>query len=137
MAIQVKKQILKAFVFTCITLAISEILSAVLHTPRPFVMDVGQTLIQHEPTGSFPSNHMTIFSSIAFAYYFSEQRQIGKFLIAVAWLVAWARVYVSVRCFNGYVWRILLAVYRLEYLLRLTTWIHIKNSFMKYVVIYL
>ena len=93
---QVKKQILKAFVFTCITLAISEILSAVLHTPRPFVMDVGQTLIQHEPTGSFPSNHMTIFSSIAFAYYFSEQRQIGKFLIAVAWLVAWARVYVGV-----------------------------------------
>ena len=93
---QVKKQILKAFVFTCITLTISEILSAVLHTPRPFVMDVGQTLIQHEPTGSFPSNHMTIFSSIAFAYYFSEQRQIGKFLIAVAWLVAWARVYVGV-----------------------------------------
>ena len=39
---------------------------------------------------------MTIFSSIAFAYYFSEQRQIGKFLIAVAWLVAWARVYVGV-----------------------------------------
>ncbi len=59
-------------------------------------MEVGQTLIQHKPTGSFPSNHMTIFSSIAFAYYFSAYRQVGKLLIAVAWLVAWSRVYVGV-----------------------------------------
>ncbi|CAM4139944.1 undecaprenyl-diphosphatase [Acinetobacter pragensis] len=93
---QVKKQILKAFIFTCITLSISEIASAVFSTPRPFVMDLGRTLIEHSPTGSFPSNHMTIFSSIAFAYYFSAQREVGKFLIILAWLVAWSRVYVGV-----------------------------------------
>ena len=93
---QIKKQILKAFIFTCITLSISEIASAFFNTPRPFVMDVGRTLIKHSPTGSFPSNHMTIFSSIAFAYYFSEQRQVGKFLLILAWLVAWARIYVGV-----------------------------------------
>lgn len=93
---QVKKQILKAFIFTCAALSVSEIASALLHTPRPFVMDVGRTLIEHSPTGSFPSNHMTIFSSIAFAYYFSEQRQVGKFLLILAWLVAWARIYVGV-----------------------------------------
>lgn len=92
----VKKQILKAFIFTCAALSISETVSALLHTPRPFVMDVGRTLIEHSPTGSFPSNHMTILSSIAFAYYFSEQRQVGKFLLILAWLVAWARIYVGV-----------------------------------------
>lgn len=93
---QTKRHVLKAFLFTCITLCISEIASAVFHTPRPFVMELGNTLIEHAPTGSFPSNHMTIFSSIAFAYYFSEQRQVGKLLIAVAWLAAWSRVYVGV-----------------------------------------
>lgn len=93
---QVKKQILKAFIFTCITLAISQLISHFFYSPRPFVMEVGQTLIQHKPTGSFPSNHMTIFSSIAFAYYFSAQREFGKWLILVAWLVAWSRVYVGV-----------------------------------------
>lgn len=59
-------------------------------------MHVGHTLIEHDATGSFPSNHMTIFSSIAFAYYFSVRRDIGKFLLAVAWLVAWSRIYVGV-----------------------------------------
>lgn len=93
---QIKKQILKAFIFTCITLSISQLISHFFYFPRPFVMEVGQTLIQHKPTGSFPSNHMTILSSIAFAYYFSAQRQVGKLLIAVAWLVAWSRVYVGV-----------------------------------------
>ena len=39
---------------------------------------------------------MTIVSSIAFAYYFSEPRQVGKFLLILAWLVAWARIYVGV-----------------------------------------
>ena len=91
-----KNLILKAFVFCCIALSISELASYLLNTPRPFVMHVGHTLIAHEATGSFPSNHMTIFSSIAFAYYFSARRDIGRFLLAVAWLVAWSRIYVGV-----------------------------------------
>lgn len=93
---QVKKHILKAFIFTCITLMLSEIASAIFSTPRPFVIEAGRTLIEHAPTGSFPSNHMAILSSIGFAYYFSNQRQVGKFLLILAWLVAWARIYVGV-----------------------------------------
>ena len=93
---EVKTGIIKAFIFTAITLLMSEVLYAVLNTPRPFVMDVGRTLIEHAPTGSFPSNHMSIFSGIAFAYYFSPQRDLGRILIWTAWLVAWSRVYVGV-----------------------------------------
>ena len=93
---EVKTGIIKAFIFTAITLLMSEVLSAVLNTPRPFVMDVGRTLIEHAPTGSFPSNHMSIFTGIAFAYYFSPQRDLGRILIWTAWLVAWSRVYVGV-----------------------------------------
>lgn len=93
---EVKTGIIKAFIFTAITLSISEVLSAILNTPRPFVIDIGRTLIEHAPTGSFPSNHMSIFSGIAFAYYFSPQRDLGRILIWTAWLVAWSRVYVGV-----------------------------------------
>ena len=93
---EIKTGIIKAFIFTAITLLMSEVLSAVLNTPRPFVMDVGRTLIEHASTGSFPSNHMSIFSGIAFAYYFSPQRDLGRILIWTAWLVAWSRVYVGV-----------------------------------------
>ena len=93
---EVKTGIIKAAIFTAITLSISEVLSTVLNTPRPFVMEVGRTLIEHAPTGSFPSNHMSIFSGIAFAYYFSAQRDLGRILLWTAWLVAWSRVYVGV-----------------------------------------
>lgn len=92
----VKKQILKAFIFTSIAILISQCISHVYYHPRPFVMDVGRTLIYHAPNGSFPSDHMLIFSSIAFSYVFSAQRKLGVFLLLMAWLVAWSRVYLGV-----------------------------------------
>ena len=91
-----KKQILKAFIFTSIAILISQCISHVYYHPRPFVMDVGRTLIYHAPNGSFPSDHMLIFSSIAFSYLFSAQRKLGIFLLIMAWLVAWSRVYLGV-----------------------------------------
>ena len=91
-----KKQILKAFIFTSIAILISQCISHVYYHPRPFVMDVGRTLIYHAPNGSFPSDHMLIFSSIAFSYLFSAQRKLGVFLLVMAWLVAWSRVYLGV-----------------------------------------
>ena len=91
-----KKQILKAFIFTSIAILISQCISHAYYHPRPFVMEVGRTLIYHAPNGSFPSDHMLIFSSIAFSYLFSVQRKLGIFLLGMAWLVAWSRVYLGV-----------------------------------------
>ena len=91
-----KKQILKAFIFTSIAILISQCISHVYYHPRPFVMEIGRTLIYHAPNGSFPSDHMLIFSSIAFSYLFSAQRKLGIFLLFMAWLVAWSRVYLGV-----------------------------------------
>ena len=91
-----KKQILKAFIFTSIAILISQCISHVYYHPRPFVMEVGRTLIFHAPNSSFPSDHMLIFSTIAFSYLFSAQRKLGGFLLIMAWLVAWSRVYLGV-----------------------------------------
>ena len=91
-----KKQILKAFIFTSIAILISQCISHVYYHPRPFVMEVGRTLIYHARNGSFPSDHMLIFSTIAFSYLFSAQRKLGGFLLIMAWLVAWSRVYLGV-----------------------------------------
>lgn len=92
----IKKQIVKAFIFTTVALLISQIISHSFYHPRPFVMEVGRTLIYHSPNGSFPSDHMLIFSTIAFSYFFSEKRSLGIILILLAWLVAWSRVYLGV-----------------------------------------
>ena len=92
----IKKQIVKAFIFTTVALLISQIISHSFYHPRPFVMEVGRTLIYHSPNGSFPSDHMLIFSTIAFSYFFSEKRSLGIILMLLAWLVAWSRVYLGV-----------------------------------------
>mgnify|MGYP003612058137 CR=1 FL=1 len=94
--IAVKTQIIKAFIFTSVALVIGELISHFFYHPRPFVMHVGRTLIEHAPNASFPSTHMLIFSTIGFAYFFSKQRQLGLDILLLAWCVAWSRIYLGV-----------------------------------------
>jgi len=92
----VKRQIVKATIFTFLAFALSQIISAYFYYPRPFVMEVGRTIIEHAPNGSFPSDHMLFFSTITFSYLFSSQKNVGKIFLVLAWLVAWSRVYLGV-----------------------------------------
>ena len=128
----VKKQILKAFIFTSIAILISQCISHVYYHPRPFVMDVGRTLIYHAPNGSFPSDHMLIFSSIAFSYLFSAQRKLGIFLLIMAWLVGWSRVYLGVHFPLDMLGAFLLA-FALNFF-GLSVWNHYKEKMMQWVL---
>ena len=127
-----KKQILKAFIFTSIAILISQCISHVYYHPRPFVMDVGRTLIYHAPNGSFPSDHMLIFSSIAFSYLFSAQRKLGIFLLIMAWLVAWSRVYLGVHFPLDMLGAFLLAF--TLYFFGLSVWNHYKEKMLQWVL---
>lgn len=129
---ETKKQILKAFIFTSIALLISQCISHIFYHPRPFVMEIGRTLIDHSPNGSFPSDHMLIFSSIAFAYFFSAQRKLGIFLIFIAWLVAWSRIYVGVHFPLDMLGAFTIAC--ALNLFGLTLWNHYKEKLMQWVL---
>lgn len=129
---ETKKQILKAFIFTSIALLISQCISHAFYHPRPFVMDVGRTLIYHAPNGSFPSDHMLIFSSIAFSYLFSAQRKLGVVLLPMAWLVAWSRVYLGVHFPLDMLGAFILA-FVLNYF-GLTLWNQYKEKIMQWVL---
>ena len=128
----IKKQILKAFIFTSMAILISQCISHVYYHPRPFVMEVGRTLIYHAPNGSFPSDHMLIFSSIAFSYLFSAQRKLGIFLLIMAWLVAWSRVYLGVHFPLDMLGAFLLA-FALNFF-GLSVWNHYKEKMMQWVL---
>ena len=91
-----KKYIAKVIIFTMIGGCISQLISHFFHMPRPFVLGIGHNILPHAPTGSFPSNHMFIFSSIAFSYLFSPYKQYGITLLFIALLVGWSRVFVGV-----------------------------------------
>jgi undecaprenyl-diphosphatase len=92
----VKQYIVKAFIFTLIGGLISQSISYVIYVDRPFAIGLGHHLIEHTANGAFPSNHMFIFSSIAFSYLFSPFKKLGVFLLCIAWLVGWSRMFVGV-----------------------------------------
>lgn len=91
-----KKNIVKSVIFTFTAFLLSQLISTYFYYPRPFVIDIGRTIIEHVPNGSFPSDHMLFFSTIAFSYLFSKQKNIGYIFLGLAFLVAWSRIYLGV-----------------------------------------
>ena len=91
-----KEIALKSVSVALISLGIAQIIVAVYPHPRPFMLGIGRTLITHLPDASFPSDHMTLFSSIAITYLISRYYTIGFLILITGFVVAWSRVYLGV-----------------------------------------
>ena len=87
---------IKALVLTLITSLISTTLDHTVYFPRPFTLGLSENLIHHSDNNSFPSSHMIVISTIAFAYLFSSQKWIGYVLFFAALMVGWSRIYLGV-----------------------------------------
>ncbi|MFC0338608.1 Undecaprenyl-diphosphatase [Kushneria avicenniae] len=92
------KMMLTALLATAGALLINNLIGSLLwYHPRPFMMPLGHTLISHAPTPSFPSNHMTIISTVAFSFLLRPTlRKIGLVMAILACPVAWSRIYLGV-----------------------------------------
>lgn len=77
----VKKRVLKAVTLTLFGLFVSFIISSLFYHPRPFAIPLGQNYLTHTANGSFPSDHMLIFSTVAFSYLFSNRKTVGYILL--------------------------------------------------------
>ncbi|MFB9995662.1 undecaprenyl-diphosphate phosphatase [Providencia rustigianii] len=79
-----------------IGLTISWLIGYLAPHDRPFVMGVGQALLDHEPTPSFPSNHGTIVFTFVFAFLFWLRTWVGMVFMIPAIAIAWSRIYLGV-----------------------------------------
>ncbi|KTD24600.1 MULTISPECIES: undecaprenyl-diphosphatase [Legionella] len=81
-----------------IALVINWIIGLIWYHPRPFVLGIGHTYLNHAPDSSFPSDHTTALCVISFIFLWRETARsvIGLVLLAVALCTAWARIYVGV-----------------------------------------
>lgn len=125
-----KALVLKAILTTATALTFGYLISVIYPHPRPFVIEVGQTLISHAATASFPSNHMLIFSSIALSYLFAKQIKLGLALFVLALMVAWARIYVGVHFPFDMLGAIVVAI--LSNLIITQLWPHIQERLMQF-----
>lgn len=96
---QAREVALRAFIAAFCALTLNALIGHFWYSPRPFVLDVGQTFLLHDPDSSFPSDHATSIFSVSLVLAFSrvpEARRLGWVLLPLALVVAWSRVYLGV-----------------------------------------
>jgi undecaprenyl-diphosphatase len=89
----------RALLAAVIALTMSKLIGLMWSYPRPFVVGIGQTFLEHAPDSSFPSDHATSMLSVAIALMLCqlrEARRFGTALLALSVVVCWARVFVGV-----------------------------------------
>lgn len=86
---------LLAFSIAMLALGANQLIGMVWYQPRPFVVGLGHTWSVHAPDASFPSDHLTLFTSIGLGLLLGGHRRIGLAILAVGLLVGWARIYVG------------------------------------------
>jgi undecaprenyl-diphosphatase len=79
-----------------VALGINQLIGLVWMHPRPFMIGLGHTFIEHAPDSSFPSDHATVLASGALTLLLAGERRYGLSMLLAGPAVAWARVFVGV-----------------------------------------
>ncbi len=86
---------LLAFAISMVALGANQLIGLAWYQPRPFVIGLGHTWTSHVPDASFPSDHLTLFTSIGLGLLLGGLKRVGAATLVVGLLVGWARVYVG------------------------------------------
>lgn len=92
-----RKALLEATAAALLGLCINQLIGLVWVHPRPFMIGLGHTLVAHAADSSFPSDHLTLWWSVAFSLLLPGNfRRAGTMLALLGLPVAWARIYLGV-----------------------------------------
>ncbi|MGF6759066.1 phosphatase PAP2 family protein [Paraburkholderia sp. GAS42] len=86
----------RACCVTLLALGINQIIGLVWQHPRPSMIGLGHTFLPHATDSSFPSDHGTVFASVALTLLSDGLRRYGLLTLLSGIAVAWARVFVGV-----------------------------------------
>lgn len=79
-----------------IALAINQAIGLVAYSPRPFIVGLGNQLIEHRDSSSMPSNHATFFFAYAATLLIFRAIGLGLAALLLGLLVAWSRIYLGI-----------------------------------------
>jgi undecaprenyl-diphosphatase len=92
-----RKSLLIATASGLLGLLTNQIIGLAYSPPRPFMIGLGHTLIPHVADSSFPSDHLTLWWSIAFSFLLQRGlRSSGVALALIGLPIAWSRIYLGV-----------------------------------------
>jgi undecaprenyl-diphosphatase len=79
-----------------LALGFNQLIGLIWVHPRPFMIGLGHTFVEHTPDSSFPSDHVTVFASIALTLLLAGLVRAGLFITLAGAVVALARVRIGV-----------------------------------------
>lgn len=79
-----------------IAIAMSYAVGLVAFRPRPFMIGLGNALVEHRPNSSFPSNHGLAFSVCAAILFLLRRKGMAWTATGLGILVGWSRIYIGV-----------------------------------------
>ncbi|WP_321797815.1 phosphatase PAP2 family protein [Caballeronia sp. J97] len=79
-----------------LALGLNQLIGMVWMHPRPFMIGLGHTFIEHAPDSSFPSDHATLFASVALTFLMAGLWRCGLLVTVAGVAIAWARVRIGV-----------------------------------------
>ncbi len=87
---------LRACCVAMLALGFNQLIGLAWMHPRPFMIGLGHTFIEHAPDSSFPSDHGTVFASITLTLLLARIRWAGLLTLVAGLAVMWARVFIGV-----------------------------------------
>jgi undecaprenyl-diphosphatase len=87
---------LTCLVALLVALAVNQVVGLLAYSPRPFLIGLGRTLIDHRPSSSFPSNHGTVCFTVAAVLMATGMRRLALATACLGLVVAWSRIYVGI-----------------------------------------
>ena len=95
--VNTRKALLVATASGLLGLLTNQIIGLAWSHPRPFMIGLGHTLIPHVADSSFPSDHLTLWWSVAFSLLLQRgPRSVGVTLALLGLPIAWSRIYLGV-----------------------------------------
>ena len=88
--------VLSAGLALVLALGVNQFVGAVAYVPRPFLIGLGHTLIDHRPSSSLPSNHASVFFTYAATLAVYGRGRLAATVAGLGLVVAWARIYLGV-----------------------------------------
>ena len=86
----------RACCVTLLALGFNQLIGLAWTHPRPFMIGLGHTFVEHAPDSSFPSDHGTVFAGVAVTFLLGGLRRRGLLVAVAGVAIAWARVCVGV-----------------------------------------
>jgi undecaprenyl-diphosphatase len=92
-----RRELLQVLLAVGLALGLAQVVTHVWPQPRPFALHLGTQYLDHSSDPGLPSDHVTVFWSLALAMLPTRRFALWGFpLLALGLLVGWSRVYLGV-----------------------------------------